>query len=135
MIQRIQTVYLALSVIFVISFLFTPTFSEAFLYPHKWLSFLLSGSLAFSGTISLIAIFLYNNRLRQSSLVLYGMVAIIIGLGSSLGIFMSTGSPDFTNLADISGSVLLFLGWICQFLARKAIQKDEQLVKSMDRIR
>lgn len=135
MIQRIQTIYLAIAVILVISFTFTPTFSEGLLFPQKWLTFLLTGALTFSGTLSLISIFLYNNRQRQSKIVLFAMFGMVIALGTSLGIFLSVGTPDFNSFTEILGTILLLLGWIFLFMARKAIQKDEKLIKSMDRIR
>lgn len=135
MIQRIQTIYMVLSVILIISFTFTPSFTEGVLFPLKWLSFLLTLSLTVSGTLSLLSIFFYKKRPLQSKLILIAMICLVIALASSIATYISSGIPDFKIFGDYVGIILLLIGWISLLLARMGIIKDEKLIKSMDRIR
>lgn len=135
MIQRIQTVFLLLVLLLNIGFLFTPLFAEAMAYPNDWLLFLITGSLTLSSVLSLLAIFQYKNRKLQSKNVLISMIGQVTALGSAAGILFSLGAINTGALGEIGSILLLLLGWICQFLANRAIKKDEELIKSMDRIR
>ncbi len=135
MIQRIQTVFLALVLLFNIGFVFTPLFAEALAFPNDWLIFLLAGALTLSSVLSLLAIFQYKNRKLQSKNVLLAMIGQVIALGTAAGILFSMGAWDTGSIGEIGSALLLLIGWICQLLANRAIKKDEKLIKSMDRIR
>jgi glucan phosphoethanolaminetransferase (alkaline phosphatase superfamily) len=92
--------------------------------------------LAATGLVALVSIFLYNNRKLQSKLVLALFVlAVVIYIGmykASYGIeYVSQNvQHEVTVGAFVPVSILLLA-----FLAYRGINKDEKLVRSLDRIR
>lgn len=136
MLQRIQTIYLLISagisagLIFVFN-LWTTTEEVAFYAKDDvlYLSLFLG-----SAALSLIAIFKYNNR--QTQFVL-GRLNIILNF-ILLGLFVYR-SLDLSGETDISeksiGMLLPIFSIVFLVLANKAIKKDEELVKSVDRLR
>ena len=135
MIQRIQTVFLLIAVFLNAGFLFTPIFELTEAYPNQWMVLLLSTALTLSTILSFIAIFLYKNRTLQIRFVTVAMVAQVILIGVAGGVLFSMGAIDMDSIAEITGVVMVVLSWILQFLAVKAIKKDDALVRSIDRIR
>lgn len=147
MIQRIQTLYLLISAILV-AFLFVLPFAEIakdgafYLFNFKGiildgiltenaiaLSILLGVALAMHG----FAIFSYKNRIRQMRVIVYA-VLILLGV---LGMFYFFTYYSFSG-AQISfkiGAVLPSVVIILDYLAIRAIKKDETLIRSIDRIR
>ncbi len=154
MIQRIQTVYLAIAAFLMILIYSNPiaqiivndnlfltqwhhqiiaVSNELFTPLSTWpVTALLSAIIL----IEFVAIFLFKNRLLQMRLCIFNML-LLIGL---------TGLIFFFTKSTLSGldgkkSVLLWpflcpiIAIILNFLAFKAIQKDEKLVRSYDRIR
>jgi hypothetical protein len=149
MIQRVQSIYLLLAAIF---------FCTAFFLP--FLTIDMSGSgvlqpalsdgrfdyadnigilgLAVLGSVlSIAAIFMFSNRLLQSKLsALITLVAALMFVLAAIA-----GQALRTHIAE-GDSVQFGLGWMAPLgailfsrLAAQAIRKDEQLVKSMDRLR
>lgn len=59
----------------------------------------------------------------------------IITIGVGVAVFFTIGSLNSASISEFVGVFLLFMGLIMQFLARLAIEKDEKLVNSIDRIR
>lgn len=85
--------------------------------------------------IALFTIFLYKNRKIQMRLSLYNSV---LGLSLSfLAIYYASqiANSNQTSLGFSVGLLIPIIGSIISFLAFKAIQKDDKLVKSIDRIR
>lgn len=149
MIQRIQSIYLLLAAGF---------FSSSFVFPYLTTDLsnaavgqpaLADGQfnlfdnigllgLAILGAIlSVGAIFLYSNRSLQSK-----VAALITLIGALMFILAAIASQTLrTHLAE-GGRVDFGLGWIAPVaavvfsrLAARSIRKDEQLIKSMDRLR
>lgn len=135
MIQRIQTVFLALTIILNIVFLFFPILGEALADPAVWVAYLLIAGVAISAGISGYSIFLYNDRKKQISWVKMAMLPQLVGVGATVGIFFSMGRISSLMLPEAVAVGLLVLGLIAQYLAIHFIKKDEKLVRSMDRIR
>jgi Domain of unknown function (DUF4293) len=136
MIQRVQSIYMLLSSILMcgISFLL-PIYKEQvqvfILDNFTFLTLFL-----ISGIITLISIFLYQNRKLQFVLNRISILINLILLG--LFIYQSTKLPGATQEAMKGiemGVFLPIISVILLVLANKAIQKDENLVKSVDRIR
>lgn len=129
MIQRIQSLYILLAfllslLIFSNSLDYTPT-AEL----HK--IFISLKGFLWAPFGLLVSFFLFKRRKLQ---ILFCWVLIIIHLGQ-LGLFLSTLDLNdglnfemFTVLESLLG--IIFLG-----LAKRNIQKDEALVRSVDRIR
>lgn len=82
--------------------------------------------------IAVIAIFLFKRRKTQVQLAYLYLVVILAGIGFGIYLLLPRGfdglSPGYGLIAALGGIVLVLL-------ARRFIQKDESLVKSMDRLR
>jgi hypothetical protein len=153
MIQRIQTIYLLVA-LFLMALLFSNPIAEIIinksLYLTLWHNKIISTNTEFAPhstwpitallsviiLIELIAIFLYKNRQLQIRLCVFNLLLMfgIVGL-----IYFITKS----TLSSMEGIKSVFL-WpivcpmvaiILNYLALKSIQKDENLVRSYDRIR
>ncbi len=155
MLQRIQSVYLLLASLVIFSlFLFplvhnvyvsgvpstikvTGVFQDAGGAQAHTQSFIaLIAATAIVAIIPLILIFLYKNRKQQITLC-YGYIVVIIGYS----FWISQTVKSFTEGANLTtnnfgiGALLSSVSIVLMILAAKAIQRDEKLVKSADRLR
>jgi hypothetical protein len=85
--------------------------------------------------LALVTIFLYKNRKRQMKLsqLLLVLSALLIG-----SLFVMPLVKGEANMMDIDYKIASFIpaiNSICAFLAMRFIKKDEELVRSADRIR
>ncbi len=135
MLQRIQTVFLAFAAIINLGVYFTPIYTRAMEDPQQWIGFGLAISLVVAAMLSLYSFFLFNNRKNQISWVKRAAFVQIIALGFSVGVFFSLGGIGTYLWDEAIGTGLIVLGFIFQLLALRFINKDEKLVRSMDRIR
>ncbi len=151
MIQRIQSIYFLVSAfIFIAVFTFPLwTYSNGqgvynmFVYSLKNIQsgvslytllplVILS---ALTAVLNIIALFTYKNRKKQmhickiNYLLIFGFMIVltmyIIRMGNTL---QTNGYPGF-------GLIMPFIGLTLVFMAHKAVKRDEDLVKSADRIR
>jgi hypothetical protein len=81
--------------------------------------------------IGILTLFLYKKRVIQSKMCLI-MLGINVLILISYGLKIYEGNSNFINLVLIACSII---ECILLFVARKAINKDENLVRSIDRIR
>lgn len=140
MIQRIQTLYLLFAGIFVFLSLgysiFGPFDIYGVLYADRleFVNYIIKVLLGLTGVLSLYDIFLYKNRIKQikvagiamlSTFVAYVIVVIML--------FIKTITWD--NVATIILMLLPLVSLLMIQYARKAIAKDENLVRAADRIR
>jgi hypothetical protein len=141
MIQRIQSVWLALAAICGFAMAKVPLFAATlpdgtvrhFLATESLLSFALAVGIA---TLATVTIFLFKNRKTQLQLVWLGILlsAVVIGLqvysveGFKTSTNMTQGTYQWGGLLPIA--MLIFL-----ILAARGIRKDEKLIKSLDRLR
>jgi hypothetical protein len=135
MIQRIQTVYLGVSLI--LSFLvFFFAFYEAgsmtvgaathlFLLPAAGLVILMH----------LPVIFMFNKRKRQAAWAvgLIMLLLLYVALGVAAAYVEDEGGIDAARFR--LGALLPVVSMVLVWMARNAILKDEALVRSMDRLR
>ena len=136
MLQRIQTVYLLVAagisagLIFVFDLWTNNEELKVFAKQEASYFYLFLGSAA----LSLISIFRYKDR--QSQFVL-GRLNIILNF-ILLGLFVYR-SLSLSGETDVSekgiGMLLPIISIVFLVLANKAIKKDEDLVKSVDRLR
>ncbi|MBK8514783.1 MAG: DUF4293 domain-containing protein [Saprospiraceae bacterium] len=91
----------------------------------------------FGGLVSLIAIFLYNKRPVQLKLAyLSTVLSILLPLVVVLLVYNEgTATTQADKIDDGVGVYLPVIGIICSILAARYIAKDENTVKSMDRLR
>lgn len=151
MIQRIQSLYLLLTTALLIAVLFIPfgvfqtsygvceytAFSIAGISGKSALPLwslplltLLSSALAF------IAIFIYKKRALQIRLCLINSLLIaLLALGAPVLLYVVKSDILLADFKIGFGFALPILALILNFLAVKAIKKDDNLVKSWDRIR
>ena len=136
MIQRIQTLYLLLALGFSAGLIFVfhlwTNSEEVKVYAID--NYMYLGLFLGSALLSLISIFSFKNRKSQ---FVMGRVNIILNF-ILLGIFVYQ-SLNVSGEADVSekgiGILLPVFSIVCLVLANKAIKKDEDLVKSVDRLR
>ena len=146
MIQRIQTVYLVLAAACGFGALALPLattgqgvqnsalFSDAAFTVQDNPGLL--ALFAAAGILSLVAVFLYKKRPVQMRVTRIALVADIVGLVLTVILFWR----DLDNLgsvepADGAGSYLPFAFILFAVLALRGISKDENLVRSADRLR
>lgn len=160
MIQRIQSIYLLLTTALMAVFLFlpiaqfdttdgiysftaqgistveamtTPVQDKTSVFTPTWGVFVLGTVIA---VLSFITIFLYKNRPTQARICMINAFFLVTFY---IVIFLS----GYTFREDLSASniswtayiVMPFVALILDILAYKAINKDERLVRSLDRIR
>jgi len=136
MIQRIQTIYLLLAAIVSAGLIFVfylwtnnedvPVFAmDDYLYLGLFFG---------SALLSLISIFSYKNRKFQFVLGRLNIILNFILLG--FFVYQSLNVSGEANVSEKGIGILLpILSIVFLVLANKAIKKDEELVKSVDRLR
>ncbi len=135
MIQRIQSIFLALAILCTLSVVFTPIYDRAMEDPQNWIGIGLSASLLIAMLLDIISIGLYQKRKNQISWVKRAMAFQVIGIGFGLGVLFSLGGIGTYLWDEAIGCGLAVLALIFQILALRSINKDEKLVRSIDRIR
>jgi len=130
MIQRIQSIYLFLAAVAAIVFLFVPSAEVEGVQLIAQNNMPLLALSAIGALISLSVIFLFKNRVLQANIGRISLLPLLGLVGYSLFIEFSDG--DFQAGWGIGLPVVATL---LVFLAVGAIRKDENKVRSMDRLR
>lgn len=160
MIQRIQSVFLLIIALCMISMLFVPIWVKgnpdteefvvlnAFKLVHENRAGLMTEILASknvmyiamlaiaSAAVSIFSVFQYRNRLTQmklgllNSLVIAGLVVSALIVAGNADSFMPTYAKEFKI-----GALLPMIGLIFNSLANRFIRRDEKLVRDADRMR
>lgn len=136
MLQRIQTIYLLISAVISGGLIFVfhlwTTINETELYAKEEILYL--GLFLSSSALALITIFKYKNRQTQFVLGRLNIILNFILLG--LFVYRSLNLSGETNVSEKGiGMLLPIFSIVFLVLANKAIKKDEDLVKSVDRLR
>ncbi len=151
MIQRIQSLYLLISFGLILSLFFIPfaelineTTDESFQFLYRGLESggkmvfvvypvaILTAIIAF---VNLITIFLYKRRMLQIRLIVFNMICMLglVGL-----VFYSIHNQEQALNAVVGYNIVNvfpLVAFVFNFMAMQAIRKDENLIRSMDRIR
>lgn len=135
MIQRPQTLYLLFAFLINLAFFFNPLYSTAMQDPVLWIGFGLASALTLVMIVAFVAIFLYKNRVLQLKVIKFATYLQIIALGSAMGVIFSLGNIGTHLWKEAVGTGMIVLVLVFLWLAGRGIKKDEELVKSMDRIR
>lgn len=135
MIQRLQSIFLALSILTTGGTFFTPIYDRAMEDPEVWIGYGLAISLTIAMIVTLVSVFFFKNRSTQMMWVKRAIIIQLISLGFCIGILFSLGGIGLYLWDEVLGSGLVFLGFLFQMLGLNLINKDEKLVRSMDRIR
>ena len=141
MIQRIQTIFLILAAaaafaLFKLPFATTSEPVQASFFADKVYDIndhmALLGLFAGAGALALVSIFLFKNRTLQMNLTKLALLVNVVGLILAAYFFSSSGSDS----GEAGLGVYLPVAFVVfGLLALKYIRKDENLVKSMDRLR
>ena len=144
MIQRIQTLYLFISAVISLGLIFVFTlWKNAADIELFALNLIDESNLAFkivpilfllSGLMSIISLVLYKARLKQFILNRFNILINLILLGVLIYHLLTLSGEAEVSEKGI-GVVLPIIAIVLLVLANKAIKKDEDLVKSVDRLR
>jgi len=145
MIQRIQSIFLLLSGIAFFSLFMVPFATSDVVIPQLFNDLvyniqdspILLGLCILGGLISIVAIFLYNNRPLQLKMTYVATVfSILLPLVVILLIYNEgTSGANADKIDDKLGIYLPFVSLVFSILAARSIGKDENTVRSMDRLR
>ncbi|MFH6771557.1 DUF4293 domain-containing protein [Gaetbulibacter aestuarii] len=136
MIQRIQTIYLliAAGISAGLIFVFPLWTAENGVLVYAQDNFLYLGLFLASALLSLISIFRYKNRKSQFMLGRLNIILNFILLG--FFVYRILTAPGESHISEKGVGVFLpVISIVFLALANKAIKKDEDLVKSVDRLR
>ena len=130
MIQRIQTIFLLLiSIASGIGFFFLPPLNLSYFGLPVHIS--LESYLILSGSIAFLTLILFKKRKIQLMINRIHIVLQII-----LFLFLAYGLINSLNINTfLMWSIMPFLYMILLLLTSKAIRKDEDLIRSIDRLR
>lgn len=140
MLQRIQTIYLTASLICTGLLFYFPFWSSeettglvTFGAGSHIMLFLLASLL---GIIQLISIFLYRNRKLQLTFCWIGLLMAMSNISIVLILYIqeNQGFTNFSSGIQI-GAILPILIILMKYLAIRNIRKDEDLIRSMNRLR
>ena len=152
MIQRIQTLYLLAVAALMAAAIFTPlAYFAAGVEEYKLYAFSLKSAtneystiymgivVALSAIIPLVNIFLFKNRLLQIRMCAVELV-LLVGSAIFMAIYYFLSNRMFSHLEFSAHGMhiaIIFplVALILDYLALRAIFRDEMLVKSLDRIR
>ena len=148
MIQRIQTLFLLLVAALAASLFFMPVFitkTTSAALPVQAVPFTIQSTLwtsivvALSGLVALVSIFLYRKRQRQMLFCRLNMLFIIAAIGLILQASDTSSLPNpASQHVTIEYSFAVYfplLQIIFDWLALRFIKKDEDPVRSADRLR
>lgn len=152
MIQRVQSVYLALAGIFMVITLFVPwtvySVNETLFGSFDLFQLSMNGavftlpvfvSVIGSVILSMVSVFLFSNRIKQMQLVRMSLLfSLIAFLSFAVLHYIAISRAGESGDVSIEYSpivVIPLIAAVLQWMAYRAIKKDENLVKSVDRLR
>lgn len=103
--------------------------------PAIWIGYGFAGTLTAAMLTTVISIFQYTDRKVQLNWVKTGTYIQITGLAFGAGILFSLGGFGTFLWEEAIALLLILAGLMAYWLAGRSIKKDQELVKSMDRIR
>ncbi len=135
MIQRIQSIYLGMVCIMTGGFLNLPYYQidGKLVFPVQ--NIVLASIVGLVALVAVITIFLYKNRKLQMKMAILGIVLSVLTLGISLLDFWNFEPQTIQGKSFMYGLIFPFAMILLFFLAWRGINKDEKLVRSMDRLR
>lgn len=101
---------------------------------HNYSVWALFATLLITCPISLIAIFMYHNRIVQSRFCIFNIL-LILGWYAVYAVFAINLTESIGHYKISFTSILPLIAVILYLMARRAILADEALVRAADRIR
>lgn len=103
--------------------------------PATWISYGFAIILTLAVLFAIVSIFLFTNRSLQLRIVKLGTYFQIAALGFAVSILFSMGGFGTYLWRESLGVLFIIISLGLYWLAGRGIKSDEELVKSMDRIR
>ncbi len=103
--------------------------------PYSWIGIVLAISLTIAMIVAFISIFLFKNRTLQLKTVKLATSIQIVAVASAAGVIFSMGGIGSYLWQEALGLLLIIVSLLLLWMAGRGIKKDNELVKSMDRIR
>ncbi len=141
MIQRLQSLYLLFAAAFLVLFLVVGgVWQGVIAAAYPWITPVAYGLAGLAALVSLVAVFLYRDRAQQRKVVLAAqwldilLALVMVGglaalsLGEEVAVGVGATAFYLTLLLPVVAYVFLRL-------ARRGVEKDIALVRSMDRLR
>lgn len=161
MIQRVQSIFLLIAIIIPIVLIFIPlgyVDTDLARYVYNSISlkemipdgasvirlYYLAFCLFMTSALSAVALFTYKNRVKQMQIVSITMIIFLVTLLLILWIcpdvifkkFFGARMEDYTFVFNtVPLLILIVIEAVCLFFANRFIKKDEELVRSADRLR
>ena len=161
MIQRVQSIFLLIAIIIPIVLIFIPlgyVDTELARYVYNSISlkemipdgasvirlYYLAFCLFMTSALSAISLFTYKNRVKQMQIVSITMIIFLITLLLILWIcpdvifkkFFGARMEDYIfSFNTVPLLIMIVVEALCLFFANRFIKKDEELVRSADRLR
>lgn len=146
MIQRIQSIFLLLAggasfSLFGLPFaLTTEAVATSQLFADSAYNLMdtpaLMAMFGLAGLLAIVSVFIFSNRKLQMRLIIFAFIANLLGVVLAI-VFYMQNSQDIgdTMVNDGVGMYLPLASFILLLLAYRYVNKDEKLVRSMDRLR
>lgn len=135
MIQRPQTLVLAISVALNAFAPFSAIADRLYTDPHGWWAYAFLSAILLSIGSASYSITLFKNRLVQARWILRAVLFQSIASGLCAAILASMGPLSRAVLPELIAGALVLITLVLLWIARIRVLKDEALVKSIDRIR
>ncbi|HCD22652.1 MAG TPA: DUF4293 domain-containing protein [Flavobacteriaceae bacterium] len=136
MIQRIQTLYLILIALLnsLGIFFYQPLDASVIIGIFTLPDEVIWGTFSVSATLALVSVFQYKQRSKQLVINRINLLLELFLMGFFAYLSLNLSGEDTSSLKGIAVFVPLF-SIVLLVMANKSIQKDEDLVKSVDRLR
>jgi len=141
MIQRIQTIYLIAGAVVIGGiYLLDDIWRGRAAVGSSWFTAVTLGIFGICVVGALLAVFLYKDRKRQRSVIVLLQLFTAMGLltlfaGEYLGGTLPFVGSESEGVEEGVGIGLAVAGYVCFYLARRGIDRDIELLKSVDRLR
>ena len=137
MIQRPQTLYLLIGAfLLVLFFALSGAWVDGVAVAAPWLGTVAYALAALSAVVALVAVFLYKTRERQRTVIGVAMwMVLVLVLVVAVGLFLAQQTPIAGAEARYLAALLPLGAYVSLRMARRGVQKDVDLVRSMDRLR
>lgn len=135
MIQRIQSLYLTISSLLLLSIWFLPWMDRASEDPNRFAY--LTATLLTVGIIlvNIFAIFRFSAREQQIRIAQVATILLAALLATQLGVLFTLGGIGTYLIDEAITPVITLFSILLNLFAVRAIRSDIQKVRSMDRIR
>jgi len=136
MIQRLQTLYLAVAAALLVLFVaLASSWTVALPENVAWLAPVATGLAILTAVVALLGLALFKNRTQQGKVVLAAQwldLALVVAVLVGLYLGSTTGE---TAMGRYLVALTPVVAYVMLRMARQRITKDIELVKSMDRLR